>query len=614
MEQAIQPPIGDYALIGDTRAAALSSTSGSIDWLCLPRMDSDAVFGRLVGGPDTGHFSITPTGVREVRRRYREDSAILETTWTTESGEVVLTEGMVLDVSSSLMPQMALVRRLEFRGGPARVRIEFSPRFGLPGPRPRVRLAGSSVVCTRGGVALSMQTSTGKTVEPEVTHEWTLGPEPAVFVLGMTDRQPLVFVDPSRAWRELEACDGWWREWCRDIDYDGPFRELVMRSLVTMRLLTYSPSGAPVAAPTTSLPEVIGGDRNWDYRLSWPRDAGIGISAFLQAGLREEADAYLHWLAHASRLSRPRLEVLYSLLGRPGPDEREVPDVTGYRGSLPVRIGNAASSQQQLDVYGWVLDAVRAMSEHPQGLDPAIWRSMAPFADYVTRHWGDEDSGIWERRDRPAHFVHSKAWAWLALDRALAIASRHPVRASRARRWARALDAIAADVRARGFDTERNTYVREYGRPEVDAALLLLAGSGFEPDAARLAGTVAAVRRELGAGGSLLFRHLPDSGDPVPREGAFVACSFWLAQALAHLGRLDEAAEVMEDVGGRANEVGLFAEQLEPSTGEHLGNFPQVLSHSALVQAAVTLGAERGEAPTAAGGTRRGSPRRGRGR
>jgi GH15 family glucan-1,4-alpha-glucosidase len=369
-----------------------------------------------------------------------------------------------------------------------------------------------------------------------------------------------------------------------------------------------------VAAPTTSLPEVIGGDRNWDYRLSWPRDAGMGIDAFLDAGLREEADAYLHWLVHASRLSRPRLEVLYSLLGRPGPDEREVPGVTGYRGSLPVRIGNAASSQQQLDVYGWVLDAVCAMSEHPQGLDRAIWRSMAPFADYVAKHWGDEDSGIWERRDRPAHFVHSKAWAWLALDRALTIASRHPVRTSRARRWKDALHAVAADVRARGFDPERNTYVREYGRPEVDAALLLLAGCGFEPDAARLAGTVEAVRRELGAGGFLLFRHLADSGDPVPREGAFVACSFWLAQALAHLGRRDEAAEVMEDICGRANEVGLFAEQLDPSTGEHLGNFPQVLSHSSLVQAAVTLGAERREAPTAAGGTRRGSPRRGRGR
>ena len=607
--QAKQPPIGDYALIGDTRAAALSSTGGSIDWLCLPRMDSDPVFGRLVGGPDAGHFSISPAGVRDVRRRYLEHSAVLETTWSTEAGEVVLIEGMVLDVSSSLMPQMALVRRLEFRGGPARVRVEFSPRLGLPGSRPRTRLTAGAVVCTWGSLALSLQASVRRAFEPDGPEEWTLGPEPVTFVLGMAEHQPLVFLDPAAAWRKLEECDRWWREWCEAIDHDGPFREMVVRSLITMRLLTYSPSGAPVAAPTTSLPEVIGGNRNWDYRLSWPRDAGMGVSAFLGVGLREEAEAYLHWLEHASRLSRPRLDVLYSLLGRPGPDEQEVSGVTGYRASLPVRIGNAASTQEQLDVYGWVLDAACAMSEHPVGLERAAWRSMAPFADYVAKHWGEEDSGIWERRERPAHFVHSKVWSWLAIDRALRTAIRHPVRASRARRWNGALQAIAADVRARGFDTARDTYVREYGRSELDAALLLLAGSGFEPDASRIAGTVEAVRRELGAGGPLLFRHLPEPGDPLPREGAFVACSFWLAGALAHLGRLDEADEIMGDVCSRANEAGLFAEELDPSTGEHLGNFPQVLSHAALVQAASALSVRRDEASTAAGGSPPGSRR-----
>lgn len=586
----MQPPIGDYALIGDTRAAALCSASGSIDWLCLPRMDSDPVFGRLVGGPGAGHFSISPAGVREVRRRYRPDSAILETTWTTDGGEVLLTEGMVLDVSSSLMPQMALVRRVEARGRGATVRVEFDPRLGLPGSAPRVRRAGGEMVCTWGSLALSLGASSGVLVEPGTSVEVALESKPVTFVLGMADRQPLVFLDPDEAWRQLEACDEWWREWCGGAGHEGAFHEPVMRSLITMRLLTYSPSGAPVAAPTTSLPEVLGGDRNWDYRLSWPRDAGMGISAFLATGRRREAEAYLHWLDHASRLSRPRLAPLYTLDGRPDRGEREVEGVPGYANSLPVRVGNAASGQVQHDVYGWVLDAACAMAQDPPGLERGIWRSIAPFADHVAERWAEPDSGIWERRGPPSHHVHSKVWAWLALDRALSIARLRPVAARRARRWAAAREALAADVRDRGYDAARRTYVREYGRPELDAALLLVAGTGFEPPGSeRMAGTVDAIRRELGAGGPLLYRHAPDDGDDGPREGAFVACSFWLAQAQAHLGRQDEAAAQMEQTCRLANDVGLFAEELDPATGAHLGNFPQVLSHSSLVQAAVTV-------------------------
>lgn len=606
-----QPAIGDYALIGDTRAAALCSTAGSIDWLCLPRMDSDPVFGRLVGGPDAGHFSIAVADAREVRRSYRPDTAILETTWTTSRGEVRLTEGMVLDTSSSFDPQMLLVRRVQAIGGPTTVRIELAPHPGLTGPIPKARRYGDIVVCTWGARAISLQASSGGPPPPGGVHECVVGPEPLTLVLGFADRQPLVFVEPAEAWRQLEACGAWWRRWCQGVQYDGPFPDMVERSLITLRLLTYSPSGAPVAAPTTSLPEVIGGDANWDYRLSWPRDAGMGVAAFLDVGLLEEAVAYLRWLTHASRLSRPRLDVLYTLDGRPGPEEREVPGVPGYRGSLPVRLGNAASDQTQHDVYGWVLDAACSMAERGGGLEPAVWRSLSRFGSFVAGHWREPDAGMWERRGSPAHFVHSKVWAWLALDRATRTAKRHPVGGQRTRAWADAATAIATEVRRDGFDPDRNTYVREYGKPDLDAALLLLPGSGLEPQGSpRLEGTVEAVRRELAAGGPLLFRYRAEADGPP--EGAFVACSFWLAQALGHLGRGEEALDVLEATCRLANEVGLFAEEMDPNTGEHLGNFPQALSHSALVQAALTVA--RATEASAAVGTRRGSRRTPRGR
>lgn len=583
-----QPAIGDYALIGDTRAAALCSTAGSIDWMCLPRMDSDPVFGRLVGGPDGGHFSIVAADVREVSRSYRPDSAILETTWRTNGSEVRLTEGMVLDTSSSFVPQVLLVRRVEAVGGPAKVRIEFAPRPGLTGPVPKTRRHGDVVVCTWGARAISLQASWGGPLPPGGVHERVVGSDPLTLVLGFADRQPLVFVDPAEGWRQLEACDGWWRQWCGGIQYEGPFRDMVERSLITLRLLTYSPSGAPVAAPTTSLPEVIGGDANWDYRLSWPRDAGMGVAAFVDVGLFDEAEAYLRWLTHASRLSRPRLDVLYTLDGRPGPGEREVPGLPGYRGSVPVRLGNAASDQTQHDVYGWVLDAACSMAERGGGLEPAVWRSLSRFANFIADHWREPDAGLWERRGSPAHFVHSKVWAWLTLDRAMRTAKRHPVGSRRRRTWAEAATAIATEVRRDGFDPDRNTFVREYGKPDLDGALLLLPGSGFEPlGSPRLGGTVEAVRRELDAGGSLLYRYRPE--DDGPPEGAFVACSFWLAQALSHIGRGEEALGILEAACRLANEVGLFAEEVDPRTGEHLGNFPQALSHSALVQAALTV-------------------------
>lgn len=589
-----QPPIGDYALIGDTRSAALCSRSGSIDWLCWPRFDSEPVFGRLLDADRGGSFAIVPDDLRSSSRAYREGSSVLETTWRTATGEAILTEGMVLEVGSALLPQALLVRNVRCVRGSVRIRIGFDPRVGFSGRPFRSQRRSDAVVCASDGLAIALQGSPELAIEAGSEKTIDLGDGRAVtLVLGMSEAAPLVFVDPDHAFGLLEATDAWWREWSRELRYDGPFRDAVVRSLLTLQLLTYSPSGAPVAAPTTSLPETIGGSLNWDYRYSWPRDASIGVAAFVAAGKKQEAHSFMHWLLHASRLTRPRLQVLYTIYGRRGPSERELGDVSGYRGSSPVRIGNAAMTQHQLDVYGWVVDAAYLLEEAGQRLHGETWRALAAFVDFVAGHWKEPDAGIWEMRGQPDHHVHSKLMAWLALDRALRLSRSHRVRARRLRRWEDARAALARDISSQGFDESRNTYVQSYGSDRLDAALLLLPVLEFEDDRARVEGTIAAIRRELGAKSSLLYRYRRRPDPLEDNEGAFLPCSFWLVQALARIGRQDEAEELFGHLLSFSNDVGLFSEEADPHTGELLGNFPQAFTHAALVQSALALQAAR---------------------
>jgi GH15 family glucan-1,4-alpha-glucosidase len=584
-----QPPLAEYALLGDGRTAALVSAAGSIDWMCVPRFDSEPVFSRLIDSSG-GCFSIRPLEVLRRGRRYVDDSSVLETTWRLRDSVVRMREAMVLDVSSKLLPQVLLVRHLSVDGESTSIRVCFDPRLGLPSRAPETRGGSGVVHCHWNGLVVSLRTRPSFDIAPGRDYTLPLDPsEPMTFVLSVVDREPILDVDPMVAVQAMDASLRWWRAWSDGLAYEGPARQAVVRSLVTLRLLTYPPSGAPVAAPTTSLPERIGGSRNWDYRLAWPRDASLGISSFLGVGKFDEAHSFMHWLLHASRLSRPRIDVLYTLDGRPGPPEFEVDEPSGYRNSTPVRFGNAASRQHQLDVYGWVLDAASRLARARGHLHGETWRAMQSFASLAAGEWQRPDAGIWEIRGAPRHHVHSKVMAWVALDRALQLSKTHRARGRRLARWKLERDRIEADVRLAGFDQGLQSYTRTYGSRDVDASLLHLVTLGFDDELDRLRGTVSAIRSRLSAGGPLLYRYAADTDEIEGQEGAFTACSFWLAEALCRLGEIDEAESLFIDLCRRGTDLGLFAEEIDPTSGEQLGNFPQALSHSALVLAGVAI-------------------------
>jgi GH15 family glucan-1,4-alpha-glucosidase len=482
------------------------------------------------------------------------------------------------------------------------IEIAFDPRLGEHHRRPRIRRQGRDLVCSWGALAVSLGSTPGVDIDVARPRRLTVTPDrPLTLVLAVAHREPLVHVDPGAAWDLVTEDESRWEAWAAKVDEALPYRGAVVRSLVTLRLLTYSPSGAPVAAPTTSLPEHPGGVRNWDYRYAWPRDASIGIGAFLGVGKLAEARGFLAWLLHASRLTRPRLPVLLTLDGRHPARERPLRDWPGYSGSTPVRVGNGAADQHQLDGYGWVIDGAWNLERAGHRLYSETWRTMRGFADHVARNWQEPDAGIWEIRGDAAHHVHSKLMGWLALDRALRIAEGHRLPARQRRRWEAARRAVAADLAQRGVDPSTGTYTRSYGSTDLDAALLVLPLLGIEDEnSPRVRGTIDAVAAELDAGWPLLYRYPPGRDGLPGSEGAFLPCSFWLVQALARTGRAPEATRRFEALLACASELGLYAEEMDPASGAHLGNYPQALTHAALVQAALALRAPAAAVPTSA--------------
>lgn len=595
------PPIADYGLIGDTRTAALVSSSGSIDWMCFPRFDSPPLFGRLVGGSASGSFAIDADEIVGTRRRYLRGSAVLETDWTTRSGHAVLTEGMVADTGGSLLPQALLVRTFACRDGTIRGHVRFDPRLDWTQPPRRAERRHGRLVCTWGPIVATLTTSPDLQPVPGVARPFVLRRGQSLsMALGLDHGQQAVLVDPDRAVAELDRTVAWWHEWSEALVPPEVETEAVRRSLITLRLLTYAPSGAPVAAPTTSLPEVWGGSKNWDYRLAWVRDASMGTSAFLLGGSTEEPKAFLWWMLHAGRRTRPRVHVAYDLLGGADLRERERPELVGYRGARPVRVGNEAVGQFQLDAYAWMIDAGAAYLRETGDLYSETWRALQGYADVLADRWPEPDHGIWELRGRRRHYVHSKVMAWTGLDRALGIGGRLGARGGRTERWATARDRLRGEIARRGFDAELRSYTQTYGSRELDASLLTMPWTGIDhPGSPRMRSTISAIRERLAAGGPLLYRFRPDG------EGAFLPASFWASRALAVSGELDVAQEVFESTCALATELGLFAEEMDPTTQEQQGNFPQAFTHAALVEAA----GEVARARVRARGTPRGSRR-----
>jgi GH15 family glucan-1,4-alpha-glucosidase len=581
------PRIEDYALIGDTHTAALVSKEGSIDWLCLPRFDSAASFAALLGNEENGRWQIAPHGhVRATRRRYRGDTLVLETDFDTAEGSIRLVDFMPpRDQAPDIVRLVVGVR------GRVRVHMDLRVRFDYGRIRPWLRHIDEAQAAVAGPDSIWLRTPVETRDEDAAVR--------ADFILSAGELVPFVLtwhpshdsapapIDPLRALADTES---YWTEWVSSCSYTGEWREAVVRSLLTLKALTYAPTGGIVAAPTTSLPEQLGGVRNWDYRYCWLRDAAITLLALTRAGFRDEAEAWNSWLLRVAAGDPADLQAVYGVTGERRLTELELPWLSGYQEAKPVRIGNEAAAQFQLDVYGQVVNAMHHARRVGLDENGEVWSLTCSLVDFVETHWRLPDEGLWEVRGPRRHFVNSKVMAWVAVDRALGDAEEFGLPAPVAR-WRALRQRIYREVLTEGYDADRRTFTQSYGSKELDASALLLPLLGFLPASdERMRGTVAAIERELCHHG-LVFRYSTsddaNSVDGLPEgEGAFLACSFWLAANYALSGRLEEARALFERLLSLRNDVGLLAEEYDPSAGRQLGNFPQAFSHVPLIMAA----------------------------
>jgi GH15 family glucan-1,4-alpha-glucosidase len=591
------PKISDYAIIGDGRSAALISRDASIDWLCWPRFESDALFARILDPGKGGSWRISPTGPFGSRRSYVDGSNVLDTELESADGEVRVVDFMPVfsedDKRQSLVPEHEILRIVECTRGSVELEVRFRPKLDYGLRSVRLRSAGALGIRVEDGPHLYTLRSD---VPLEARDD---GCAEALFRVRAGERRhfsltydvegpavlpPLGERSEQAARRTIE----WWREWLSRSTYRGPYAREVERSLLTLKLLSYAPSGAIVAAPTTSLPERVGGDLNWDYRFCWLRDAALTVRQLLDLGYTDEANAFVSWLVHCTRLTQPRLSVLYDVFGELPRNERVLPELAGHRDSRPVRIQNAAVDQLQLDAYGEVIDAVALVCRHGTRLDHDTQKMLRLFGEYVCQNWQRADHGIWEPRGAPRHHTHSRVLCWVALDRLLELHRMGALEGAPAAAFEEQARLIRCDVERNAWSPALRSFTQSLGGNSVDASLLLLAWYGFvDPSEPRMRQTFERVRERLAAGPGLLFRY--EASRDVA-EGAFGICSFWACELLARgAGSLDEAERWFQELLGYQNDVGLFAEEISPVSGEPLGNFPQAFTHVGLIGAAVAL-------------------------
>jgi GH15 family glucan-1,4-alpha-glucosidase len=581
-------PIEDYAILADTQTSALVGRNGSIDWLCVPRFDSGAIFAALLGTEDNGHWTIAPAGaVTSVRRRYRDETLVLETEFETEDGVVRL-----IDFMPPRGDAPDLVRIVEGVRGQVPMTMQLRLRFDYGRVVPWVYREQDALVAVAGPDAVWLRTPVQTRGENLATR--------ADFVVEAGDRVPFVLTwrpshlpppQPIDPFEELGVTVGYWRGWVSACTYEGEWRDAVVRSLLTLKALTYAPTGGIVAAATTSLPEKLGGVRNWDYRFCWLRDATITLQSLLYSGFQSEAIAWRKWLLRAIAGNPAELQIMYGVAGERRLDEYIATWLTGYDGN-PVRIGNAAAEQFQLDVYGEVMDALHQGRKAGLKADDPSWGLQVKLMEFVEEHWQDPDEGIWEVRGGPKQFVHSKLMAWVAADRAVKATEEFGLPGP-VERWTELREAIRAEILDKGYDQDRRTFTQFYGSEELDASLLMVALVGFLPATdERVVGTVAAIEQHLLQDGFVqryTQHHDTDVDGLPPGEGAFLACTFWLADNYALMGRHDEARETFERLLALRNDVGLLSEEYDTTECRLVGNFPQAFSHVPLIDTARTL-------------------------
>jgi GH15 family glucan-1,4-alpha-glucosidase len=591
------PPIGDYALIGDCHSAALVSRAGSIDWCPLPRFDSGTAFGRLLDWERGGFASITPTSRKYIAtRRYAEKTLVLETTFRAGAGEARVIDCFTMRRGGALQPYRQILRVVEGVRGQMQLDAVISPRFDYGEVRAWIRKHGESLYSAIGGNdGLLISSDAALTLGPD--HDLRsritvregdrvrlsiqfVGPE-------RLDPDPVQPPDPAELDRRLEDTIRWWRRWSSRAHLDGPLGPAAVRSAIVLKALIHAPTGAMVAAPTTSLPEIVGGEANWDYRYCWVRDSTFAVRSMAELGLDAEADGFRRFAERSSAGHADELQIVYGVGGERRLAEFELDGLEGYRRSRPIRVGNAAARQVQLDVYGHLVDL--AWRWHRRGHSPEddYWRFLTDLVEGAAARWKNRDRGIWETRKAPQHFVHSKVMCWVALDRGISLA-KECVRKAPIRRWTKVRDEIRQAVESRGYDRKRGVFRQAFGSRRLDAALLLLPSVGFvDYEDERMVRTADAVREALDNQG--LLRRYAETSSGKPTEGAFLACSFWLAECLAHQGRMEEAREVFDRAVSTGNDLGLFSEQHDPTSAQMLGNFPQGLTHLSHIAAAVAL-------------------------